>query len=74
MGNQFILLKTINGNKIAVRPNDVIMVKECKGIIKKIELTTKEDTWNIDAGFHSVEGIIQEINDINESNKEEKQD
>lgn len=61
---QFIVLTTITGELIAIRPSSVIHIEECKGERSKIIVKTDTTNWNISLEKHSVSSIIKEIEDI----------
>lgn len=65
---QFIILTTIIGVKVAIRPSSVIYVEEIEGERPKIQVKTEEVTWNISAKVHTIDDIVKEIeeNSINE--------
>lgn len=58
---QFIVLTAITGERIAIRPSDIIHIEECNGEKPKIIVKTTYTNWNISAKEHSVESILKKV-------------
>lgn len=65
---QFIILTAITGAKIAIRPSSIIYIEEIEGYRPKIQVKTKDVTWNISAKDYTIDDIVKEIEEksINE--------
>ena len=58
---QFIVLETIAGNLVAIRPSSIIFIGETDRERSMIVVKTNTDKWGISPEKHSVRSIVKEI-------------
>lgn len=58
---QFIVLETVTGESIAIRPSSIIHIEECRGDRPKIIVKTETTGWNINSTKHSIKSILEDV-------------